>query len=82
MKQYKATRMFADGTECKRTLAEVTAEIVSDNAHTPVEIFSAKTGRVWCGYAENIRFDLVSDYMKRCVQSIKCDEYGVTINMR
>lgn len=82
MKQYKVTRVFTDGTESKRTLDEVTKEIVNDNPKTPVEINSMKKGRVWCGYAENIRFDLRIDFMKCCVQAISSDEYGVTITMR
>ena len=82
MKQYKVTRVFADGVECKRTLDEVAKEIVNDNPKMPVEINSKKKGRIWCGHAENIRFDLTSDYLKLCVQNIVFDEYGVTITMR
>lgn len=82
MKQYKATRIFADGVECKRTLDEVAKEIENDNPMTAVEIHSIKKGRIWCGHAENIRADLRVDYLKSCVQAIDTDEYGVTITMR
>ena len=82
MKKYSVTRMFADGEERKRTLAEVAKEIETDNPKTPVELNSKKTGRIWCGYAENLRFDLVPDYLQRCVQDIESDNYGVTIIMR
>lgn len=82
MKQYKVTRVFSDGVECKRTLDEVAKEIETDNPKTPVELNSKKTGRVWCGYAENLRFDLVKDYLSCCVQAIDTDEYGITITMR
>lgn len=82
MKQYNVTRMFSDGIERKRTLDEVAKEITNDNPKMAVEINSMKKGRVWCGHAENIRFDLRTDFMKCCVQGIESDEYGVTITMR
>ena len=82
MKQYKVTRVFADGEERKRTLNEVAKEIVNDNPKMAVEINSMKKGRIWCGHAENIQFDLRADFMKCCIQAIESDEYGVTITMR
>lgn len=46
MKQYKITHVFADGTERKRTLDEVSKEIVNDNPKMAVEINSMKKGRI------------------------------------
>lgn len=82
MKQYKVTRVFTDGEERKRTLDEVAKEIENDNPQVAVEITSMKKGRVWCGYAEFLRWDLRADYLQCCVQAISSDEYGVTITMR
>ena len=82
MKQYKVTRVFTDGVERKRTLDEVAKEIENDNPEMAVEITSMKKGRVWCGHAEYLRWDLRVDYLQRCVQAIESDEYGVTITMR
>lgn len=42
MKQYKVTRVFADGVERKRTLDEVAKEIETDNPKTSVELNSKK----------------------------------------
>lgn len=82
MKQYKATRVFADGVECKRTLDEVAKEIEGDDPKTVVEVNSIKKGHIWCGHAKNIQADLSADYLKTCVQAIESDNYGVTITMR
>mgnify|MGYP004505628055 CR=1 FL=1 len=82
MKQYKITRVFANGMECKRTLHEVAKEITNDNPKMAVEINSIKKGCIWCGHAENIRFDLKVDLMKCYVQDISSDEYSITITIR
>ena len=82
MKKYKVTRVFADGVERKRTLDEVAKEIEGDDPKMVVEVNSMKKGRIWCGYAKNIRADLRADYLSTCVQAIDSDNYGITIIMR
>lgn len=82
MKEYSATRMFADGVERKRTLLELAREIESDDPNTAVEVISKKTGHVWCGRAKNLDADLTKRYCIQCVQGIEVDEYGVTLVMR
>ena len=79
---YEVMKMFADGVERKKTLHTLACEIKSNNPKTVVEIISKKTGRVWCGHAKNITADLNDMYLKKCVQDIEEDEYGVTIIMR
>ena len=79
---YKVMEMFADGIERKKTLISLAREIERNNPNTAVEVISRKTGRVWCGYAKHLDADLRNDYLKRCVQEIQEDEYGVTIIMR
>lgn len=82
MTKYEITRMFADDIGRKHTLWELTREIEKDNPDEPVEIISEKSGLVWCGRAKNISTDLTSRYLKRCVQDISIDEYGITLVMR
>lgn len=82
MKKYEVMRMFADGVERKRTLAEMAREIERDNPMEVVEIISEKNGLVWCGHAKNITEALTDRYIKRCVQELSIDEYGITIVMR
>lgn len=79
---YNVMKMFNDGIERKKTLFCLAEEIRCTNPKTVVEIISQKTGRIWCGRAANITFDLNDRYLKRCVQEIQEDEYGVTIIMR
>lgn len=80
--KYNVMRMFADGIERKRTLAEMAQEIEKDNPNEIVEIISEKMGLIWCGHARNITADLTERYCKRCVQEISIDEYGITLVMR
>lgn len=80
--RYAITRMFSDGVERKRTLAELAKEIEQDNANAVVEIVSKKKGRVWCGHAKNITADLRTDYLCGCVQGCEANEYGITLLMR
>lgn len=80
--KYSVTKIFADGVERKRTLADIAREIERDNPNEIVEITSQKTGRIWCGRAKNITADLTQSYIKRCVQDISEDEYGTTLFMR
>ena len=82
MGRYDVVRMFADGVERKRTLFELAREIENDDPMMPVEIISEKKGLVWCGRAKNITGDLVDSFLKKCVQNICVDEYGVTLVMR
>ena len=80
--KYSIMRMFADGVERKRTLSEMAREIENDNPDEVVEVISEKTGLVWCGHAKNLTADLTASYLKRCVQEISIDEYGITLVMR
>ena len=80
--KYDVMRMFADGVERKRTLSELAREIQLDNPDEIVEIISEKTGLVWCGKAKNILSNLTGGYVKRCVQELSIDEYGITLVMR
>ena len=80
--KYQVMRMFADGVERKRTLAEMAREIESDNPDEVVEIISENQGLIWCGHARNITADLTKSYCKRCVQEVSIDEYGITLVMR
>ena len=82
MKKYEVMRMFADGVMRKRTLREIAHEIENDNPDEVVEVISEKTGLVWSGHAKNITADLCDAYLKRCVQEIAIDEYGITLVMR
>ena len=79
---YNVMRMFADGIERKRALGELAREIENDNHRAVVEIISQRDGRMWCGHAKHITGDLCDRYLKRCVQGIEEDEYGITIIMR
>ena len=79
---YNVMKMFNDGIERKKTLFCLAEEIRCTNPKMPVEIISRKNGRVWCGRASNVIFDLCDRYLKHCVQEIQEDEYGVTIIMR
>lgn len=79
---YSVMTMFADGVERKKTLRSLAREIEADNPMTVVEIVSQKTGRVWCGHAKHITADLCDAYLKRCVQGIEEDGYGITVIMR
>ena len=80
--KYQVMRMFADGVERKRTLAEMAREIENDNPNEVVEIISEKSGLIWCGHARNITADLTERYCKRCVQEVSIDECGITLVMR
>ena len=80
--KYEVTRMFADGVERKRTLAEVAHEIEANEPNVAVEVNSRKSGRVWCGRAKNLLADLTHSFCKHCVQEIEVDEYGITLIMR
>lgn len=80
--KYSVMKMFADGVERKRTLADMAQEIERDDPMEIVEIISEKTGLVWCGRAKNITADLDQRYIKRCVQEVSIDEYGITLVMR
>mgnify|MGYP003292121770 FL=1 len=80
--KYSVMRMFADGIERKRTLSELAREIERDNPDEIVEVISEKTGLVWSGRAKNITADLSDRYVKRCVQELSIDEYGITLVMR
>lgn len=80
--KYNVTRIFADGTERKCTLAELAREIEHDNPNEFVEVISKKKGIVWSGHAKNITTDLTQSYCKLCVQELSIDEYGVTLVMR
>lgn len=80
--KYNVMRMFADGVERKKTLAEMAREIEHDNPNEVVEIISEKNGLIWCGHARNITADLDKHYIKRCVQELSIDEYGITLVMR
>ena len=79
---YKVMQMFADGIERKKTLWVLAREIENDNPKAVVEIISKKTGRVWSGHAKYITADIRDDYLKRCVQDIEEDEFGITVIMR
>lgn len=79
---YKVMRVFADGVERKRTLWELAREIEHNNPDEVVEIISRKDGRIWSGRAKYITADLIDRYLKKCVQDISQDEYGITIVMR
>jgi hypothetical protein len=82
MKKYEVMRMFADGIIRKRTLSELAREIENDNPDEVVEVISEKNGLMWCGHAKNLAADLCDSYLKRCVQEISIDEYGITLVMR
>lgn len=80
---YKVSRMFADGVERNKTLWELAHEIERNDPMTVVEIHSKKTNSaLWAGHAKNITADFCSAYLKRCVQGIEEDEYGITVIMR
>ena len=74
--------MFADGVERKRTLWDLAREIERDNRKAVVEIISKKNGRIWSGHAEHITADICDAFLKRCVQEIEEDEFGITLIMR
>ena len=80
--KYNIMRTFADGVERKRTLAELAREIEQDNPGEVVEVISEKAGLIWCGHAKNLTSDLNDSFLKRCVQEVSIDEYGVTLVMR
>ena len=80
--KYSVMRMFADGIERKRTLSELAREIERDNPDEIVEVISEKTGLFWSGRGKNITADLSDRYVKRCVQELSIDEYGITLVMR
>lgn len=80
--KYNVMRKFADGVERKRTLKELALDIERANPEEIVEIISEKSGLVWSGHAKNITADLTARYVKKCVQELSIDEYGITIVMR
>lgn len=80
--KYSVMKMFADGVERKRTLWDMAREIERDNPDAVVEIISEKSGMVWSGHAKNITADIRDSYLKRCVQELSIDEYGITLVMR
>jgi hypothetical protein len=82
IEMYNVMKMFADGVERKKTLHSLAREIERDNPNTVVEIISQKNGRMWSGHAKFITADLCDAYLKRCVQGIEEDAYGITIVMR
>jgi len=80
--KYNVMKMFADGVERKRTLLDLAREIENDNPNEVVEVISEKNGLMWAGHARNLTADLCDSYLKRCVQELSIDEYGITIVMR
>ncbi len=82
MKKYSIYWTCEEGVAHKRTLWDVAKEIEADNPRMVVEINSIKKGRIWCGHAEYLQWDLTKDFLRSCVQAIDTDEYGITITMR